>query len=59
MMASTASRAATSSALAARTNWSGLRANFTRSGRLMALQKFSQSQGSVQPMVRYLPSLVS
>ena len=37
----------------------GVRAKRTKSGRPMALQKFSQSQGSVQPMVRSLPSRVS
>ena len=59
MTASIAWRAASSSALAARTNWSGLRAKRVKSGRPIALQKFSHSHGSVQPMVSSLPSRVS
>src|SRR5438034_8079549 len=59
MIASISRRAASSSALAARTNWSGLRANRASSGRPIALQKFSQSHGSVPPIVRSLPSRVS
>ena len=59
MIVSTSSRALISSAFAARTNWSARRLYLTKSGRPMALQKFSQSQGSVQPIERSFLSLVS